>query len=226
MIGAVLASESVPSTEAVAARYDGICLREELAGRGPAGLFREAERTLHADILNKWAEQLGGIAHGGRLRGQVLHFGQAFEDEDAREILPAITIELGAEGAQLPRQVELHGRTSVLVESAGLPRASVIFTAAASSAPRPCCAGSGRTVAGPGWPPRVDPAHPRRRSGDRRVPLCPFGHGARARIFGALGARPADWDAWSFRRAHRSSPLCPALRGRVPRPARRDFGWG
>jgi exodeoxyribonuclease V gamma subunit len=128
MIGAVLASESVPSTEAVAARYDGICLREELAGRGPAGLFREAERTLHADILNKWAEQLGGIAHGGRLRGQVLHFGQAFEDEDAREILPAITIELGAEGAQLPRQVELHGRTSVLVESAGLPRASVIFT--------------------------------------------------------------------------------------------------
>jgi exodeoxyribonuclease V gamma subunit len=126
MIGAVLASESVPSTEAVAARYDGICLREELAGRGPAGLFREAERTLHADILHKWAEQLGGIAHGGRLRGQVLHFGQAFEDEDAREILPAITIELGA--AQLPRQVELHGRTSVLVESAGLPRASVIFT--------------------------------------------------------------------------------------------------
>jgi exodeoxyribonuclease V gamma subunit len=128
MSKAVLASEAVPSTEAVAARYDEISLREELAGRAPAGLFREAERENHAAILNKWTEQLDRIANGGRLRGRVLHFGRAAESEDAREILPAITLELGAVGARLPLQVELQGRTSVLVESSDVPRASVIFT--------------------------------------------------------------------------------------------------
>ena len=125
---AVLASEAVPSTESVATRYDEISLREELAGRAPAGLFRETEREHHAAILNKWTEQLGRIANGGRLHGRVLHFGQAFENEDAREILPAITLELAAEGAQLPLLVELHGRTSVLVEASAQARASVIFT--------------------------------------------------------------------------------------------------
>jgi hypothetical protein len=134
MSGAVLASETVPSTEAVAARYDEISLREELAGRAPAGLFREAEREHHAAILNKWTEQLGRIANGGRLRGRVLHFGRAAESEDAREILPAITLELGAAGAQPPLQVELQGRTSVLVESSDVPRASVIFTCRAKDA--------------------------------------------------------------------------------------------
>ena len=134
MKGAVLASETVPSTEEVAARYDEIILREELAGRAPAGLFREAEREHHATILNTWTEQLGRIANGGRLHGRVLHFGRAAESEDAREILPAITLELGAAGAQPPLQVELQGRTSVLVESSDVPRASVIFTCRAKDA--------------------------------------------------------------------------------------------
>jgi hypothetical protein len=134
MKGAVLASETVPSTEEVAARYDEIILREELAGRAPAGLFREAERENHAAVLNKWTEQLGRIANGGRLHGRVLHFGRAAESEDAREILPAITLELGAAGAQPPLQVELQGRTSVLVESSDVPRASVIFTCRAKDA--------------------------------------------------------------------------------------------
>jgi exodeoxyribonuclease V gamma subunit len=128
MTKSVLASDAVPSTEAVAARYDEISLREELAGRAPAGLFHEAEREHHAAILNKWTEQLGRIANGGRLRGRVLHFGRAAENEDARAILPAITLELAGEGARLPLQLELHGRTSVLVESPEAPRASVIFS--------------------------------------------------------------------------------------------------
>ena len=128
MIGTILASAGAPSPEAVAARYDEISLREELAGRGPAGLFREAERTRHAVILNKWSEQFGGLAGGGSLRSRVLHFGQASENEDAREILPAITIELPADGARPSLQVELQGRTSVLVETADSPRASVIFS--------------------------------------------------------------------------------------------------
>ena len=134
MIGAVLASTVVPSSEAVAARYDEISLHEELAGRGPAGLFREAERERHVAILNKWAEQLSRIARGGPLHGRVLHFGQAFENEDVRAILPAITFALGADGARPPLQVELHGRTSVLVEAPDLPRASVIFTCRAEDA--------------------------------------------------------------------------------------------
>ena len=134
MSGAVLASETVPSTEEVAARYDEIILREELAGRAPAGLFREAERENHAAVLNKWTEQLGRIANGGRLHGRVLHFGRAAESEDAREILPAITLELGAAGAQPALQVELQGRTSVLVEGSDVPRASVIFTCRAKDA--------------------------------------------------------------------------------------------
>jgi exodeoxyribonuclease V gamma subunit len=134
MSGAVLASEAVPSTEAVAARYDEISLREELAGRAPAGLFREAEREHHAAILNNWTEQLGRIANGGRLHGRVLHFGRAAENGDAREILPAITLELGAAGPQPPLQVELQGRTSMLVESSDAPRASVIFSCRAKDA--------------------------------------------------------------------------------------------
>jgi exodeoxyribonuclease V gamma subunit len=128
MIGAVLASAGAPSPEAVAARYDEISLREELAGRGPAGLFREAERTRHAAILNKWSEQFGGLAGGGSLRSRVLHFGQAFENEDAHEILPAITIDLAADRARPPLTVELQGRTSVLVETPDGPRASVILS--------------------------------------------------------------------------------------------------
>jgi exodeoxyribonuclease V gamma subunit len=128
MVRAVLASAAVPSPEEVAARYDEISLREELAGRGPAGLFREAEREHHTVILNQWTEQLGRIAGSGSLRSRVLHFGRAFENEDAREILPAITIELPAEGEQPPLRVEVQGRTSVLVETADSPRASVTFT--------------------------------------------------------------------------------------------------
>jgi len=128
MVRAVLASAAVPSPEEVAARYDEISLREELAGRGPAGLFREAEREQHTVILNKWTEQLGRIAGGGTLRSRVLHFGRAFENEDAREILPAITLELAAEGTGPLLQVEVQGRTSVLVETADSPRASVTFT--------------------------------------------------------------------------------------------------
>jgi exodeoxyribonuclease V gamma subunit len=134
MSQAVLESETVPSTEMVAARYDEISLREELAGRAPAGLFREAEREHHAAILNKWTEQLGRIANGGQLRSRVLHFGRAAENEDVRVILPAITLELGAEGGRLPLLVELHGRTSVLIESPDVPRASVIFTCRAKDA--------------------------------------------------------------------------------------------
>jgi exodeoxyribonuclease V gamma subunit len=128
MIGAVLASAGAPSPEAVAARYHEISLREELAGRGPAGLFREAERERHAAILNKWSEQFGGLAGGGSLRSRVLHFGQAFENEDAHEILPAITIELTADGTRPPLTVELQGRTSALVETPDGPRASVILS--------------------------------------------------------------------------------------------------
>ena len=128
MIGTILASAGAPSPEAVAARYDEISLREELAGRGPAGLFREAERTRHAAILNKWSEQFGGLAGGGSLRSRVLHFGQAFENEDAHEILPAITIDLAADRARPPLTVELQGRTSVLVETPDGPRASVILS--------------------------------------------------------------------------------------------------
>ena len=129
---AVLASEAVPSVEEAVARYDEISLREELAGRAPAGLFREAEREHHAAILRKWAEQLGRIANGGLLHGRVLHFGRAAENEDAKEVLPAITLELEAASgigkAQLPLHIQLHGRTSVLIETLDLPRASVIFT--------------------------------------------------------------------------------------------------
>jgi hypothetical protein len=131
MTKAVLASEAVPSLAAVIARYDEISLREELAGCAPAGLFREAERERHAAILSKWAEQLGRIAGAGPLHGRVLHFGRAAENDDAKEILPAISLDLeatpGAGKARLLRQVELHGRTSVLVEAAVQPQASVIF---------------------------------------------------------------------------------------------------
>ena len=128
MIRALLASEAVPSLAAVGAQYDEISLREELAGRAPAGVFGEAERERHAAILNRWTEQLGRVANGGPVQARVLHFGQAFENEDAREILPAITLELDAAGARLPLHVELHGRTSVLVQTPDLPCASVIFT--------------------------------------------------------------------------------------------------
>jgi hypothetical protein len=128
MVGAVLASAGAPSPEAAAARYHEISLREELAGRGPAGLFREAERERHAAILNQWTQQLANIAGGGSLHGRVLHFGQALENEDAHEILPAITIELAADGARPPLTVELQGRTSVLVETPDGPRASVILS--------------------------------------------------------------------------------------------------
>ena len=131
---AVLASEAVPSIEAVAAHYDQISLREELAGRGPAGLFREAEREHHAAILKQWTVQLGRIAGSGSLHSRVLHFGQAFENEDAREILPAITIELGADQAQPPLHVEVQGRTSVLVEIPNLARASVVLSCRAEDA--------------------------------------------------------------------------------------------
>ena len=127
---AVLASKAAPSFEAALARYDEIALREELAGRAPAGLFRDAEREHHADILRKWAEQLGRIANGGPLGGRVLDFGRAPENADAREILPAIRLDLEAApgAARAPLQVELHGRTSVLVEAPGFPPASVVFT--------------------------------------------------------------------------------------------------
>jgi exodeoxyribonuclease V gamma subunit len=132
MLRAVLASETVPSLAAVAAIYDEIGLREELAGRAPAGLFRQAERERHTAILNKWVEQLASRAGGGRLHGRVLHFGRAAENEDASEILPAIALELepalGAGGAQLPLQVELHGQTSVLLEIPDQLRASVVFS--------------------------------------------------------------------------------------------------
>jgi len=134
MIGAILASTAVPSLEAVAARYEGISLREELAGRGPAGLFREAEREHHAATLSQWTEQLGRIAGSGSLHGRVLHFGQAFEDEDAREILPGITVELAADETRPPLHVEVQGRTSVLVETADRPRASVILSCRARDA--------------------------------------------------------------------------------------------
>jgi exodeoxyribonuclease V gamma subunit len=131
MSKAVLASETVPSLEAVVARYDESSLREELAGRAPAGLFREAERERHAAILNKWAEQLRSIAGGGPLHGRVLHFGRAAENEDAKTILPAISLDReaapAASGARIPLQVELHGRTSILVEAPAQPRASVIL---------------------------------------------------------------------------------------------------
>jgi exodeoxyribonuclease V gamma subunit len=138
MIGAVLASTAVPSPEAVAACYDEISLREELAGRAPAGLFREAEREHHAAILNRWTEQLGRIAGAGLLRGRVLYFGRAPENEDAPEILPAITLELEAApdaGKTQPAlHVELHGRTSVLVEASAQSRASIIFSARSKDA--------------------------------------------------------------------------------------------
>jgi exodeoxyribonuclease V gamma subunit len=134
MIGAVLASAGAPSPETVVARYDEISLREELAGRGPAGLFRETERTHHAAILNQWTEQLAQIAGSGSLHGRVLHFGQAFENENAREILPAITIELAGDGARPPLHVEVQGRTSMLVEPPDRPRASVILSCRAKDA--------------------------------------------------------------------------------------------
>ncbi len=134
MVSAMLAGAAVPSLEAVLARYDEISLREELAGRGPAGLFREAEREHHAAILDKWTEQLGGLASSGSLRSRVLHFGQAFENEDAPEILPAITIELAAEGSRPSLHVEVQGRTSVLVDAANSPRASVILSCRAEDA--------------------------------------------------------------------------------------------
>jgi exodeoxyribonuclease V gamma subunit len=133
MVSAMLAA-AVPSLEAVAARYDEISLREELAGRGPAGLFREAERGRHAAILNKWTEQLGRLAGSGSLRSRVLHFGQAFENEDAREILPAIMIDLAAQGRRPPLRVEVQGRTSVLVDAADSLRASVILSCRAEDA--------------------------------------------------------------------------------------------
>jgi len=64
----------------------------------------------------------------GRYAAVCLHFGQAFENEDAHEDLPAITIELAADGARPPLTVELAGRTSVLVETPDGPRASVILS--------------------------------------------------------------------------------------------------
>ena len=138
MSQAVLASENVPSPETVVARYDEISLREELAGRAPAGLFREAERERHAAILHKWAEQLRLIAGAGPLQGRVLHFGRAAENEDAKTILPAIALDLGAapaaSGAGIRLPMELHGRTSLLVQVSAQPRASVILSCRARDA--------------------------------------------------------------------------------------------
>jgi len=132
MTRTVLASSTVPSREAVAAVYDEISLREELAGRAPVGLFRQAERERHTAILNTWIEQLGGIAGGGPLHGRVLHLGRAAENDDAKTILPAISIDLGpapaASGTRLSPRIELHGQTCVLIEIPHQPRASVVFT--------------------------------------------------------------------------------------------------
>ena len=122
MTGAVLAP--APSLESVVARYDEISLREELAGRAPAGLFHEAEREQHVAILKTWTEQLENIAASGQLHSRVFHFDHAAENEDARAILPAIAIELDSPA---PR-VQLQGRTSVLLESTTSLRASVIFS--------------------------------------------------------------------------------------------------
>jgi exodeoxyribonuclease V gamma subunit len=124
---AVLASDAVPSAEAVAACYRAISLRAELAGRGPAGLFREAEAGGHVHILNRWRDQLERVADGGLLHGGLLHFGRAAENAHVREILPAIalTIETGKPGR--PLRVEIQGTTSVLTQAPGRPRGSLIF---------------------------------------------------------------------------------------------------
>jgi len=124
MVRATLASPAAPSFEAVAACYDEISRREELAGHGPAGLFREAERESHAVILNQWCEQLGRIAGNRPLQGRVVHFGQAAQGEDVREILPAIRLDIEVGRERL--RVDVQGRTNVLALEQ--PRSSLIFS--------------------------------------------------------------------------------------------------
>jgi exodeoxyribonuclease V gamma subunit len=129
MTAAVLASPAVPSLQVVVAYYDEVVLREELAGRAPAGLFHQAERERHTAILKKWTEQLSHIATPGSWHARVLNFGRAAENDAATEILPAITLDLrlDPDKTRLPARVEVHGRTGVLVEAADWPRASVRF---------------------------------------------------------------------------------------------------
>ena len=132
MVETLLSQPAMPSLADVVDVYRRLALREELAGRLPTGLFREAEQATHQAILQGWLQALATFAGDARFR--VTRFGHAgagapggaagwLGRDGAGDGHPAIQLEIpraGAEGGPLP--VELVGRTDlVLTPEEGLP---------------------------------------------------------------------------------------------------------
>lgn len=118
-----LTAGCVPSWESVARTYHDECLHEELAGRGPTGLFGQIERGVHEAILRGWWADLSAIGGGVPCGGQIVRFGRATEHEDNADIRDAVTLDATVPGVDglAPRQtqVALVGRTGLQIQPGG-----------------------------------------------------------------------------------------------------------
>jgi hypothetical protein len=134
MVETLLREPATPSLAAVWDTYGRLALREELAGRLPTGLFRQAEQATHQTILHGWLLELNGFAGDTVFRRGVTRFGQAgagapggaagwLGRDGAGEGHPAIRLEIPGHGAAgRPLAVELVGRTDlVLTPEEGIP---------------------------------------------------------------------------------------------------------
>jgi hypothetical protein len=131
MTRALLAGGPLPSSDDVRAAYEAIILREELAGRGPTGFFKDTAADGHLAALGAWLAGIREIAADRPAQRSVARFGRATQHEDVDDIRPAIAIETTAPGAdghvRRPVRVEIVGRTELLLAPEGAPTASVIL---------------------------------------------------------------------------------------------------
>jgi exodeoxyribonuclease V gamma subunit len=107
----------IPDDEVLVRRAGERAERLMLAGRGPAGVFAEAERPALEETLTTWSKSLRELDPEARAP-EVIRFGPGEEHARADRLEDPIVLEV--EGPNGPVQVEVVGRTEPLLAGASL----------------------------------------------------------------------------------------------------------
>ncbi len=100
--------------------YDARAAHLELAGILPTGIFLEAARAKHLQILARWQANLGQTKLGPIDTPKVLRFGRAEEHTAVDELLPSVMVDVPLPqggGTSGSLRVELYGRTEAVCQA-------------------------------------------------------------------------------------------------------------
>ncbi|MFO0662054.1 MAG: hypothetical protein U0165_19810 [Polyangiaceae bacterium] len=92
--------------------HDQIFERAALAGEMPAGIFSQAERRRHRQVIDAWCNNAHSLVIGGVSNWSALHVGRAPEGERVERLVPPITISIQRGGQ--PVKVQIFGPTDPL----------------------------------------------------------------------------------------------------------------